>query len=232
MSSSDPTAAGGVVGWVVGLIEPLGGPGVALALALENLFPPIPSEAILPLAGFTASRGELGLVEVIVWATIGSLTGAVILYGLGAWLGRERFRALAGRVPLVKVSDIDRTEAWFLRHGTKAVFLGRMVPVFRSFISIPAGIERMNPPLFLFLTALGSTLWNTLFILLGYHLGERWHLVEGYVGIGSKVVLGAVAVACVWFVVARVRERRRARREGDKGGEARPDEEEDTFSCP
>ncbi|MFE9243091.1 DedA family protein [Nocardiopsis sp. NPDC006938] len=227
MSTSDPTTAGGVVGWVVGLIEPLGGPGVALALALENLFPPIPSEAILPLAGFTASQGDLGLAEVIVWATVGSLTGAIILYGLGAWLGRERFRALAGRVPLVKVSDIDRTEAWFLRHGTKAVFFGRMVPVFRSFISIPAGIERMNLSVFLALTTVGSTIWNTLFILLGYHLGEQWHVVEEYVGVGSKLVLAAVAVVCVGFVLVRVRERRRTRR---GSGSARPDDEEDTLS--
>ncbi|MBR8743389.1 DedA family protein [Nocardiopsis sp. MG754419] len=212
MSSSDPTAAGGLVGWVVGLMETLGGPGVGLAIALENIFPPIPSEAILPLAGFAAARGDLGLVTVIVWATVGSLVGALVLYGLGAVLGRERFRALAARVPLVKLSDIDRTEAWFLRHGTKAVLLGRMIPVFRSFISIPAGIERMRLWVFVALTTLGSAAWNTLFILLGYHLGAQWHVVEAYVGVGSRVVLGLVAVACVWFVVARLWERRRPQR--------------------
>lgn len=207
MSSSDPTEAGAIVGWVVRLMEALGAPGVGLAIALENLFPPIPSEAILPLAGFGSSQGDLGLVEVILWATLGSLVGALALYGLGAWLGRERFRRLAGRVPLVKVSDIDRTEAWFRRHGTKAVLLGRMVPIFRSFISVPAGIERMRLPVFVVLTAMGSAVWNTVFVLLGYHLGEQWHVVEGYVGIGSKVVLAGIALACVWFVVARVRER-------------------------
>ena len=206
MSSSDPTEAGAIVGWVVGLMEALGAPGVGLAIALENLFPPIPSEAILPLAGFGSSQGDLGLVEVILWATLGSLVGALALYGLGAWLGRERFRRLAGRVPLVKVSDIDRTEAWFRRHGTKAVLLGRMVPIFRSFISVPAGIERMRLPVFVVLTTLGSAVWNTVFVLLGYHLGEQWHVVEGYVGIGSKVVLAGIALACVWFVVARARE--------------------------
>ncbi|PWV44311.1 DedA family protein [Nocardiopsis sp. L17-MgMaSL7] len=204
--------ADGFVGWVVGLMEVLGGPGVGLAIALENLFPPIPSEAILPTAGFAASRGELGLAEVLVWATVGSVVGALALYGLGAWLGRERFRALASRVPLVKMADIDRTEAWFERHGPKAVLLGRLIPVFRSFISIPAGIERMSLPLFLGLTTLGSAVWNTLFVLVGYHLGEQWHIVEGYVGVVSRVVLAAVAAAVVWFVVRRVLERRRERR--------------------
>ncbi|MEU3305788.1 DedA family protein [Nocardiopsis sp. NPDC055551] len=216
MSSSDPTEAGAIVGWVVGLMETLGGPGVGLAIALENLFPPIPSEAILPLAGFSASQGDLGLIEVILWATMGSLVGALALYGLGAWLGRDRFRRLADRVPLVKLSDIDRTEAWFRRHGTKAILLGRMVPIFRSFISIPAGIERMRLSVFLALTALGSAVWNTVFVLLGYHLGEQWHVVEQYVGIGSKVVLAGVGLACVWFVVVRVRERRRPKVRGTR----------------
>ncbi len=225
LAAAEPTD--GFVGWVVGLMEVLGGPGVGLAIALENLFPPIPSEAILPTAGFAASRGELGLVEVLVWATVGSVVGALALYGLGAWLGRERFRAVASRVPLVKLSDIDRTEAWFERHGPKAVLIGRLIPVFRSFISVPAGIERMSLPLFLGLTTLGSAVWNTIFVLVGYHLGEQWHVVEEYVSAGSKVVLAVVAVACVWFVVARVRERRRARR---TTGTASPDDEEDSYS--
>ncbi len=211
---------GGFVGWVVGLMETLGGPGVGLAIALENLFPPIPSEAILPTAGFAAAQGELGLAEVILWATLGSVVGAMALYGLGAWLGRERFRRLAGRVPLVKLSDIDRTEAWFERHGTKAVLFGRLVPVFRSFISVPAGIERMRLRVFLSLTALGSAVWNTLFVLVGYYLGERWHVIEGYVGAGSRVVLAAVAVAVVCFVALRVRELRRERR-GRRGRRTR-----------
>ncbi|MBQ1084327.1 DedA family protein [Nocardiopsis sp. B62] len=219
MAAAGP--ADGFVGWVVGLMEVLGGPGVGLAIALENLFPPIPSEAILPTAGFAASRGELGLVEVLVWATVGSVVGALALYGLGAWLGRERFRALASRVPLVKMADIDRTEAWFERHGPKAVLLGRVIPIFRSFISIPAGIERMSLPLFLGLTTLGSAVWNTLFVLVGYHLGEQWHIVEGYVGVGSRVVLGLVAAAVVWFVVRRVLERRRERRTAPDRGPRR-----------
>lgn len=202
----------GVVGWVVGLMETMGGPGAGLAIALENLFPPIPSEAILPMAGFAAGRGELGLVEAIVWTTLGSMVGALALYWAGALLGRDRFRALVARVPLVKVSDLDRTEAWFRRYGPAAVFLGRMIPIFRSLISVPAGIERMSPTLFLVLTTLGSLIWNTAFILAGYLLGENWHLVEGYVGVASKVVAATVVAGILWFVVARLREATRDRR--------------------
>jgi membrane protein DedA with SNARE-associated domain len=196
---------GGIAGWAVGLMEALGAPGAGLAVALENLFPPLPSELILPLAGFTASQGEISLVAAVVWTTIGSLAGALVLYGLGALLGRDRMRAIAARVPLVEVSDVDRSEEWFARHGTKAVFFGRMLPVFRSFISIPAGIERMPLPSFALLTTLGSLIWNTVFIVAGYLLGENWHAVQGYASWFQWAVLAAVVVAVGWFVTARLR---------------------------
>jgi membrane protein DedA with SNARE-associated domain len=174
----------------------------------ENLFPPIPSEVILPLAGFAASRGELDLVAAIVFTTLGSILGALALYGLGAWLGRDRIRAIARRLPLVDVSDVDRTEAWFTRHGSKAVFFGRMLPLFRSFISIPAGIERMTLWKFLLLTTAGSLIWNTLFILAGFWLGEQWHIVEQYADILQYVVIAGIVGAVAWFVIARVRKHR------------------------
>lgn len=196
---------GGIAGWAIGLMEALGAPGAGLAVALENLFPPLPSELILPLAGLTASQGEISLVAAVVWTTVGSLTGALVLYGLGAWLGRDRMRAIAARVPLVEVSDVDHSEQWFARHGSKAVFFGRMLPVFRSFISIPAGVERMPLPSFALLTTLGSLIWNTAFIVAGYLLGENWQVVEGYASWLQWVVLGAVVVAVVWFVTARLR---------------------------
>src|SRR5436309_4837498 len=166
----------GIVGWVVHLMEALGAPGVGLAIALENVFPPLPSEVFLPLAGFAASRGDLSLVAAIVWTTIGSVVGALALYGLGAALGRNRLRAIADRMPLVDVGDIDKAEAWFAKHGPKAVFFGRMVPLVRSMISVPAGVERMNVPLFLGLTAAGSLIWNSIFVVAGYLLGENWHI--------------------------------------------------------
>lgn len=116
-----------------------------------------------------------------------------------------------GRLPLVKVSDLEKTEAWFQRHGTKAVLLGRMVPIFRSLISIPAGVERMPLPVFLSLTAVGSLVWNSVLVLAGYWLGDQWDLVETYVGVISKVVLGAALVALVAYLAVRLRGRGRHR---------------------
>jgi membrane protein DedA with SNARE-associated domain len=162
-----------VIDSVTGLVETLGGPGAGLAVALENLFPPIPSEVILPLAGFAAARGDLNLASAIVWTTLGSVVGALALYGLGALLGRDRVRAIAARLPLIRLSDVDRTEAWFARHGVKAVFFGRMIPIFRSLISVPAGVERMPIGTFLLYTMLGSLIWNTTFVMAGYLLGEN-----------------------------------------------------------
>ncbi|TRW46006.1 DedA family protein [Georgenia yuyongxinii] len=196
-------------------MESLGGFGAALLIGLENLFPPLPSEVILPLAGFTASRGSLGLVEVILWCTAGSVVGAWVLYGIGALLGRERTRAIMNWLPLVKIEDVDKTEAWFHRHGKGTVFLGRMIPIFRSLISIPAGITRMPLLLFTALTLAGSLVWNTVLIVAGYALGENWHIVDQYVGVFSRVVIVAVLLALAWFVVARVRSMRVHKHSGD-----------------
>ena len=207
-ATEEPT--GGVAGWAIDLMERLGAAGAGLAVALENLFPPLPSEVILPLAGFAASRGELGLVSAIVFTTLGSVVGALALYGVGAVLGRDRTRALAGKLPLVKVQDVDKAEAWFERHGPKAVLIGRLVPVVRSLISVPAGVERMRVLLFLPLTALGSLVWNSFLIVAGYQLGERWHVVEASVGVFQKAVIAGAVAAVVWFVVVKLRARRSA----------------------
>ncbi|MBB4920621.1 DedA family protein [Streptosporangium saharense] len=197
--------------WLVELMESLGAPGAGFAVAMENLFPPIPSEVILPLAGFASSRGEMNLLGVLLWTTTGSVVGALALYWIGAMLGRERVLALAARVPLLKVADIDKTEAWFLRHGRKTVFLGRMIPIFRSLISIPAGVERMPLGVFTALTAAGSLIWNTVFVLAGYLLGENWSLVEPYVSFGTNVVIAVVALAVLVFVALRLNERYKGR---------------------
>ncbi|WP_245847782.1 DedA family protein [Lentzea kentuckyensis] len=188
-------------------METLGGFGAAVIVGLDNLFPPIPSELVLPLAGFSASKGVFSLPAALFWTTLGSVAGAIIVYLAGMLLGRDRTRRLVARIPLVDVSDFDKTEAWFTRHGTKAVFLGRMIPLFRSFISLPAGVERMNFTVFLALTTLGSLIWNTIFVGAGYLLGENWHRVEDYAGIFQKLVLAAVAVALGLFVVTRLRQR-------------------------
>ncbi|MGM7671838.1 DedA family protein [Microbacterium sp. A93] len=200
-----------IAAWAVTLMETLGGPGAGLAIALENLFPPLPSEIILPLAGFTAAQGTLGLIEVLIWTTVGSVVGALALYGIGAWLGRRRMYAIVERMPLIKREDVERTESWFERHGSKAVFFGRMIPIFRSLISIPAGIERMPLLRFTLLTTAGSAIWNTIFVLAGYFLGANWHVVEEYAGVFQKVVIVVVVVAVATWIVVRVRKVRRNR---------------------
>ncbi|RYJ01620.1 MAG: DedA family protein, partial [Actinomycetales bacterium] len=138
----------------------IGAPGVGLLLAVEAVFPPIPSEIVLPLAGFAANQGTLSLTGALIWSTIGSVVGALVLYGGGHRLGRDRVLRLWLRLPLVEERDFVRTEEWFARHGEKAVFFGRMVPLFRSLISIPAGINRMPLARFLVLTTVGSAIWN------------------------------------------------------------------------
>ena len=197
-----------VTEWLIRLMDRLGSPGAGLAVALESVFPPIPSELVLPLAGFTASRGSLDVVAAVVWTTVGSVVGAVALYGLGAWLGEDRLRRVAGRIPLVDPADLDRADGWFARHGSKAVFFGRMVPGVRSLISIPAGVARMPLLRFGLLTAGGSLFWNTALILAGYLLGDQWEQVRRYVGHVQQVLVVAVAAAVVVLVVRRVRRHR------------------------
>lgn len=196
------------VDWAVSIMNKVGEPGVALIIALENLFPPIPSEAVLPLAGFSASKGDLNLILVIVWATVGSLVGAVILYYIGLALGRERIREWATKIPLLKVKDIDKTEKWFVENETKTVFWGRMLPIFRSLISIPAGIEKMPMKKFIPYTLAGSLVWNSALVGAGYALGERWSKVEEYTGILQYLVIGAGVLFVGWFVISRLKKKR------------------------
>ncbi|UPO75483.1 MULTISPECIES: DedA family protein [Arthrobacter] len=216
--SSSGSALGGVAQWAVDIMEAIGAPGAGLAIALENLFPPLPSEVILPLAGFAASQGNFSIVAALIWTTLGSMVGALALYGLGAWLGRDRMRAIVAKVPLVDIEDVDKVEAWFDRHGYKAVFFGRMIPIFRSLISIPAGIERMPVLKFMALTTAGSLIWNSIFVFAGYFLGESWHIVEEYAGVFQKIVIVAVLVAAIWYITVKIRSyrRRKAQRTADE----------------
>ena len=147
-----------IIDWIVGLMDTLGAPGVGIAILLENLFPPIPSEVVLPLGGFTVAQGSLSFAAVFIWATIGSVVGAYILYGVGAWLGAERLRAIADWMWLVKASDVDKSLEWFDRHGRPSILFGRLIPGIRSLISIPAGLDRMNLLTFGVWTTLGLSL--------------------------------------------------------------------------
>ena len=195
--------------WVFSIVDRLGGIGVGLLIFLENLIPPIPSEAILPLAGFRARTGALNVWVAWPAATLGSVLGALVLYGLGRWLGYDRLRALAGRrwFFITSQKDLDRGERTFARHGGKMVLLGRCVPLIRSVVSIPAGIARMPLPRFLALTAIGSGVWNALFIGLGWILGEHWDRVQGWLGPVTYVLLGLAVVGLVWLAVRKARER-------------------------
>ncbi|MFE4517464.1 DedA family protein [Kitasatospora sp. NPDC056783] len=213
-ASASAEPAGGVAGWAVDVMTTLGAAGAGLTNLVDTVLPFIPSEVILPVAGFAAGQGTLSLPAVIVWTTVGSVAGSWIVYAAGALLGPERTRALAARVPMVSAHEIDRAEAWFERHGRKAVLIARMVPVVRSLISVPAGIQRMPLASFTAMTLLGSLVWNTAFVLLGYWLGDNWQLVEEYGGWVSKgaVALGLLAVGR-WFLV-RTRRRPGARHRG------------------
>jgi membrane protein DedA with SNARE-associated domain len=198
-----------VANWVFSIVDSLGAAGVGLLIFLENLIPPIPSEVILPLAGFRARTGALNIWLTWPAATAGSVAGAVVLYGLGAWLGYDRLHALAGKrwFFLTSQKDLDRGEEIFDKHGGKIVLLGRCVPVIRSVVSIPAGIARMPLPRFLMLTAIGSGVWNALFIGLGWVLGENWDRVQGWLGPVTYVVIGLVVVGVIWLAVRKLRSR-------------------------
>ncbi len=207
-TTTGPTTKGVLVGsvldWVIEVMRTLGAPGVGLATALETVFPPVPSEIVLPLAGFTASEGHYGLVAAIACATVGSLVGALVLYWLGALWGAERLCATAERIPLLHASDVERAIGWFGRHGRSAIFLGRLVPGVRSLISIPAGIDRMPLSQFALYTTAGSLVWNAALIVAGYELGAQWHHVEAYVGEASTVIYVVLGAALSWFVVGRL----------------------------
>ena len=198
-----------VLDWVVTLMRTIGAPGVGVATALETVFPPVPSEVVLPLAGFTASQGYYGLVAAIAWATAGSVVGALVLYYLGVAWGLERVMATADRLPLVGADDVQRSIDWFGSHGRRAILLGRLVPGVRSLISIPAGIDRMPLVTFVGYTLAGSLLWNGALIVAGYLLGSQWHVVERWVGDVSGFVYVVLAAAVVVFVARRLRHRLR-----------------------
>lgn len=202
--------------WATKIMETLGGPGAGLLIALENLFPPLPSEVILPLAGFSAGQGHLSIASAIVWTTLGSVTGALILYWLGAWLGRDRMYSLVRKVPLLRVADVQKAERVFVKYQAKAVLFGRLMPIIRSLISIPAGIERMPLWPFIAFTTLGSLVWNTVLVSAGYLLGNQWHVVEKYVKTFEHIILAAIVVGGIWYIIRRIRARKSGRQGWNK----------------
>ena len=203
----------GFIGWVLSLMQTLGEIGVGVAVLLETFIPPIPSEAVLPGAGFLAYAGRMSFWWAWVAATAGALIGAWIWYALGAALGRARTRRVVGAIPLMETEDFDKAEAFFDRWGGVAVLVGRCVPLVRSFISIPAGIERMPLWKFTGYTVLGSGIWNGIWIGLGFAFGPAIApVLEQWSGVLSKAVLAVIALLVLWFIVARLLRLRRQRR--------------------
>ena len=185
------------------VIEQLGYVGVALLVVAENVFPPIPSEIVLPFAGFVAQRGSESVVIMILAATVGSVGGALIMYWIAAVIGDERLHAFTrrfGKWVQIREADLNRAEEWFDRHATSAVLLGRCVPLIRSVVSIPAGFRRMKLVPYIAYTFAGSLVWNVLLIGAGSLLGDNWERVGSYVGVFQWVVIALVVAAGVRFL--------------------------------
>ena len=198
----------GLAGWVVDVVDSVGEVGVGAMIFLENLFPPIPSEIVLPFAGFSSSQGDLNVVLAWVAATIGALAGAWVLYGVGALVGYERLLELSEKrwFLLFGEKDLERGERFFERHGAAIVFFGRCIPLVRSIVSVPAGVARMPLVRFTVLTAVGSGIWNAVFIGAGRALGDRWERVEGWVTPAAYTVVALLVVALVALIVRRLRQ--------------------------
>lgn len=189
--------------WIMNLIASSGYFGIVFLMFVENVFPPIPSEFIMPLAGFMVTEDKFSLLGVIVAGTLGSVLGSLPLYYVGAKVGEERLKKIAerhGRWLTVSPEDIDRADEWFDRHGVKAVLFCRLVPGIRSFISIPAGFNRMNLGSFLLFTAIGSSVWTSLLAYAGYVLGTNFRQIGEYLDVATYIVFGAIIIFYLWRV--------------------------------
>lgn len=196
--------------WILQVMSDLGYVGIILLMFLENVFPPIPSELIMPAAGFAAARGELSLMGVILAGSLGSVLGAIVLYAVGRMMNEQRLIALTdryGKWLLVSSDDIRKADDWFDRHGKKIVFFGRLIPAIRSLLSIPAGMSEMPFGQFLLYTSLGTTLWSGLLAYAGYQLGNNYEAIEVWIAPISKVVLVVCLLLLFRFVLKRITQR-------------------------
>jgi len=182
--------------WIKSTIESFSYPGIIFLMLLENVFPPIPSELIMPLAGFLSTQGQLSIVGLVIAGTMGSVAGAIVLYYVGRFIGGKRLRQWSdrhGRWVGLSSADLDKSDEWFKRHGAKTVLFGRVVPGVRSLISIPAGVSMMDIRIFLLYTTLGSAVWTTMLAFAGRLLGRNYEQVEHVIGpISTVVVIGIV----------------------------------------
>lgn len=186
--------------WITSIMADFGYIGIFVLIMVENLFPPIPSEIILTFGGFMTTVTSLNVVMVIIVATLGSVVGAILLYKVASYFGKERLTKIVlkyGRILRLKESDIERAENFFLKYGSWAVFLCRMIPLIRSLISIPAGMTKMKMSKFLILTTAGSLLWNTVLIGLGAMLGESWSEIVVFMDSFSTIIYSIIAILVV-----------------------------------
>ncbi len=198
--------------WITDFMEQYGYFGILMMIALENLFPPIPSEVILTFGGFMTTNTNLTPLGVVTVATLGSLLGAVVLYYIGRLLGVERLEKLIdrwGRLLRVKKEDVRKADQWFDKYGYWAVFLCRMVPIVRSLISIPAGMSNMKLVPFLLFTTLGTLIWNTLLVYIGSAVGDNWHSIVEFMDLYSNVVLVIGILVAVVVLVLYIRRARK-----------------------
>ncbi|WP_066649689.1 DedA family protein [Christensenella timonensis] len=185
--------------WIISLMDQFGYVGIALLIAVENIFPPIPSEVILTFGGFMTTYTNMNMWGVVIAATIGSLAGALVLYGIGRILNAERLErwlnGRLGRILRLKPEDVEKAQAWFEKRGAKAVFLCRFVPIVRSLISIPAGMTKMNMGKFVLFTAAGTFVWNLVLVNLGVFAGASWEVIADAIGVYANIVLVVIVAA-------------------------------------
>ncbi|HHV59819.1 MAG TPA: DedA family protein [Clostridiaceae bacterium] len=189
---------------ILEIINQFGYIGIMLLIAIENIFPPIPSEVILTFGGFLTTITSLNVWGVIIFATLGSVLGAIVLYTISRILNTERLERLfdskLGKILRLKKEDVRKAEKWFNKHGNKAVFLCRFVPIVRSLISVPAGIARMDLSVFLFLTVVGTFIWNMVLVFLGRFAKDAWETIITYVDLYKMVAI--VVFALIALVAA------------------------------
>ncbi|WP_239746418.1 MULTISPECIES: DedA family protein [unclassified Mammaliicoccus] len=189
--------------WITDFMTQYGYVGIFILVFLEYIIHPFPSEIVLTFAGFMTTQSNLSIVVVCMLAVVGAVLGALVLYGIGAWIGEERIYRLIhkhGKYIGIKTKDLDKTITWLNKYGNWAIFIGRFIPIVRTLISLPAGITKMNIPLFIVLTAIGTGMWNILLIVLGMTLGSHWHKIIEFAGIYSKLFIFIIAIIVLYVL--------------------------------
>ena len=190
---------------IIQIMNQFGYLGVCFLIAVENIFPPIPSEVILTFGGFMTTYTRLTVPGVIIFSTLGSTIGALVLYWAGTALNPERLETLtngkAFRLLGFEKEDVEKTLCWFDKHGKKAILFGRCIPIIRSLVSVPAGMAGINMPVFLLYTIIGSTIWNIVLVSLGAILGASWEVVLVYIQKYSAIIKAALIVVCLYLVI-------------------------------